>query len=248
MTSSSSARSLRFASRLMIAAMLAFLALALGLGSQYASAHDSLVESSPSADEAVEVAPASATLTFSAEVQSEGTLGPQIELFAVSAVEETAVDLESPATVDGTVVDQALPELAAGDYALNWQVVSSDGHPISGTIPFTVSVGVASAEGTQPSASASAPAGFGAAENTEGSTLTNSDAGATGAAEQSSTPAPQDSGIPPWAWVLMGLAGVSVVLVSFLVFRRKAADLEASRKPQADEPTTDPDDDTPNAR
>lgn len=230
----------------MIAAMLAFLALALGIGSQYASAHDSLVESSPSANEAVEVAPASATLTFSAEVQSEGTLGPQIELFAVSAVEETAVDLESPATVDGTVVDQALPELAAGDYALNWQVVSSDGHPISGTIPFTVSVGVASVEDAQPSASA--PAGFGAAENTEGSTLTNSDAGATGAAEQSSTPVTQDSGIPAWAWVLMGLAGVSVVLVSFLVFRRKAADLEASRKPQADEPTADQDDDTPNAR
>ncbi|WP_371030117.1 copper resistance protein CopC [Pseudoclavibacter sp. JSM 162008] len=246
MTSSSSVRSLRIASRLMIAAMLAFLALALGIGSQYASAHDSLVESSPSANEAVEVAPASATLTFSAEVQSEGTLGPQIELFAVSAVEETAVDLESPATVDGTVVDQALPELAAGDYALNWQVVSSDGHPISGTIPFTVSVGVASVEDAQPSESA--PAGFGAAENTEGSTLTNSDAGATGAAERSSTPVPQDSGIPAWAWVLMGLAGVSVVLVSFLVFRRKAADLEASRKPQADEPTADQDDDTPNAR
>lgn len=228
----------------MLAAMLAFLALALGLGSQFASAHDQLVESSPSADEQVDVAPESATLTFSAEVQAEGTLGPQLELFAVSAVEETAVGFESPATVDGTVVTQPLPELAAGNYSLNWQVVSSDGHPISGTIPFTVAVGVAATADAQPSASTSG--GFGAAENTQGSTLTNNDAGATGEAEQSSTPAPQDSGIPPWAWVLMGLAGVAVVLVSFVVFRRKAADLEASRKPQTDEPKADGVDDTPN--
>lgn len=233
----------------MLAAMLAFLALALGLGSQFASAHDQLVESTPSADEQVDVAPVSATLTFSAEVQAEGTLGPQLELFSVSAVEETAVGFESPATVDGAVVTQPLPELPAGNYSLNWQVVSSDGHPISGTIPFTVSVGVAPTEDAQPSASA--PAGFGAAGNTEGATITNNDAGTADEAEQSTTSAPQDSGIPPWAWVLMGLAGVSVVLVSFVVFRRKAADLEASRKPQADksqtdEPNADGLDDTPN--
>ena len=228
----------------MLAAMLAFLALALGLGSQFASAHDQLVDSSPSADEQVDVAPESATLTFSAEVQAEGTLGPQLELFAVSAVEETAVGFASPATVEGTVVTQPLPELAAGDYSLNWQVVSSDGHPISGTIPFTVAVGVAAPQDAQPSATTSG--GFGAAENTQGSTLTNNDAGATGETEQSSTSAPQDSGIPPWAWVLMGLAGVAVVLVSFVVFRRKAADLEASRKPQTDEPKADGVDDTPN--
>ncbi len=222
----------------MLAAMLAFLALALGLGSQLASAHDSLVESSPSADEAVDVAPASATLTFSAEVQSEGTLGPQVELFSDSAVQETAVALSAAPTVDGTVVTQALPELAAGNYTLNWQVVSSDGHPISGTIPFTVSVGVTPAEATEPTASA--PAGFGSVENTEGVTITGNNA--DGEAEQSSTAAPQDSGIPPWAWVLMGLAGVFVVLVSYLVFRRKAADLEASRKPQVEEPLADGDD------
>lgn len=230
----------------MLAAMLAFLALALGLGSQFASAHDQLVDSSPSADEQVDVAPASATLTFSAEVQAEGTLGPQLELFAVSAVEETAVAFESPATVDGTAVTQPLPELAAGNYSLNWQVVSSDGHPISGTIPFTVSVGVASSADAQPSESASG--GFGAAENTQGSTLTNNDAGASAETEQSSTPAPADSGIPPWAWVLMGLAGISVVLVSFILFRRKAADLEASRKPQSDKPQSDdPQSDDPRA-
>ncbi|PPF81005.1 hypothetical protein C5E07_03660 [Pseudoclavibacter sp. RFBJ3] len=240
MTSSSSAHALRVASRLMLAAMLAFLALALGLGSQFASAHDQLIESSPAADESVDVAPESATLTFSAEVQSEGTLGPQVELFAVTAVEQTALELESAATADGSVVTQALPQLAAGDYALNWQVVSSDGHPISGTIPFTVSVGVAPAEVAAPSASASA--GFGAAENTEGAAITNSDAGTSDEASQSTAAA---SGIPPWAWVLMGLAGVAVVFVSFILFRRKAADLEASSTPKPEEPLADGDDDTP---
>lgn len=220
----------------MLAAMLAFLAVAVGLGSQFASAHDSLVESSPAANDEIEVAPASAVLTFSAEVQSEGTLSPQIELFAASAVEETAVALASAATVDGVVVTQALPELAAGNYTLNWQVVSSDGHPISGTIPFTVSVGVAPAEDAQPSATATA--GFEGVQNTE-SSFTNNQSGSSEEAEQTTTSAPQDSGIPPWAWVLMGLAGVSVVLVAFVVFRRKAADLEASRKPRADGPEGD---------
>ncbi len=223
----------------MLAAMLAFLALALGLGSQFASAHDQLIESSPAADESVDVAAESATLTFSAEVQSEGTLGPQVELFAVTAVEQTALELESAATADGSVVTQALPQLAAGDYALNWQVVSSDGHPISGTIPFTVSVGVAPTEDAAPSASASV--GFGAAENTEGAAITNSDAGTSDEASQSTA---AGSGIPPWAWVLMGLAGVAVVFVSFILFRRKAADLEASSTPRPEEPLADGDDDT----
>ncbi|MBK9476329.1 MAG: copper resistance protein CopC [Tetrasphaera sp.] len=43
-----------------------------------------------------------------------------------------------PPTADGATVTQKLPELTAGTYRAAYRVVSADGHPISGTISFTV--------------------------------------------------------------------------------------------------------------
>ncbi|HWS56943.1 MAG TPA: copper resistance protein CopC, partial [Actinotalea sp.] len=46
--------------------------------------------------------------------------------------------------VQGTTVTAPLPsDLASGDYTIAWRVVSADGHPIQGTIPFTVALPVA---------------------------------------------------------------------------------------------------------
>ncbi|WP_348981989.1 copper resistance CopC family protein [Brachybacterium epidermidis] len=46
-----------------------------------------------------------------------------------------------PPAVSGNTATIDLPPLPADDYQVLWRVVSSDGHPIEGTVDFTVTVG-----------------------------------------------------------------------------------------------------------
>ena len=209
-------------------------ALIVGATPLSASAHDQVLSTAPASQEHLEVAPTEVSMVFSDAVLDLGA--------TILVVDEAGTDwAQGDVRIAGSAASQGLNgDLPDGRYQVRWRVVSADGHPISGTIPFTVSVGVAPAEDAAPSASASV--GFGAAENTEGAAITNSDAGTSDEASQSTA---AGSGIPPWAWVLMGLAGVAVVFVSFILFRRKAADLEASSAPRPEEPLADGDDDTP---
>ncbi|MEV8267476.1 copper resistance CopC family protein [Microbacterium sp. NPDC076911] len=97
-----------------------------------AVAHDELQSSSPSSGEDVAEAPAEITLSFSAEVLTMGA--------ALIVVDSSGHDwvLGEP-TVDEATVSAALdPEMPAAGYEIRWRVVSGDGHPISGLIPFTV--------------------------------------------------------------------------------------------------------------
>ncbi|WP_018158020.1 copper resistance CopC family protein [Demetria terragena] len=95
-----------------------------------AAAHDRLLSSDP-ADGATVSAPKNLTLTYSAEILPTG-----------SRVEVKGPD-GSPASsgepkADGAKVVQALDASSPGKYAVTWRVTSSDGHPISGTLSFTV--------------------------------------------------------------------------------------------------------------
>ena len=99
-----------------------------------ASAHDSLISSSPASGESFEQAPEALELTYSDEVLN---LSPVVRL-TNSAGEE--IFTETP-TVSGNTASIDLPALPADDYQVQWRVVSSDGHPIEGTVDFTVTVG-----------------------------------------------------------------------------------------------------------
>ncbi|MET2010478.1 copper resistance CopC family protein [Microbacterium chocolatum] len=97
-----------------------------------AAAHDQLIGSDPAAGERLDSAPTTLTLEYSAEVMELGAM-----IIVADATREDWVD-EEP-VVEGTVVSVALPEgMPVGGYEIRWRVVSSDGHPISGVIPFTV--------------------------------------------------------------------------------------------------------------
>lgn len=97
-----------------------------------ASAHDSLTDSSPAEGEVLTDVPAELHLTFSGEISDVGVQ------FMVTGPEGRDVVQGIP-TVDGFEVRQALAEeLIDGDYEAAWRVTSSDGHPISGTINFTI--------------------------------------------------------------------------------------------------------------
>lgn len=97
-----------------------------------ASAHDDLLSSTPSADERLDVSPSSVALEFSAELMDVGAL---IMVADADGRDWTAAE----ATVEATTVSAPFAEeLPVGGYEVRWRVVSSDGHPISGVIPFTV--------------------------------------------------------------------------------------------------------------
>lgn len=97
-----------------------------------ASAHDDLISSTPSADERLDVSPTSVSLEFSAELMDVGAL---IMVADADGRDWTAAE----ATVEATTVSAPFAEeLPVGGYEVRWRVVSSDGHPISGVIPFTV--------------------------------------------------------------------------------------------------------------
>jgi methionine-rich copper-binding protein CopC len=97
-----------------------------------AAFHLRLVRSSPAAD---------STVTSPAAVQLWFTESPEL---AVTSVRMTgpggrAVRVGRPrAGRDHSVVANVTGHLAVGRYTIAWRTMSHDGHPMRGTIPFTV--------------------------------------------------------------------------------------------------------------
>jgi len=102
-----------------------------------ASAHDQLISSTPGEGEQLAVAPTAISMTFSGEllVLDESTTGA-----VVLVVDGEGTEWATGAvTVSGSTVTAELkPDLPIAGYQVRWQVVSEDGHPVSGVIPFTV--------------------------------------------------------------------------------------------------------------
>ena len=100
-----------------------------------AQAHDELLDSTPASGERLSTAPASVSLTFSADVL---TLGAVIIVVDADDRDWVTGDI----AVQGGVVSAHMAEgMPADGYEVRWRVVSGDGHPISGVIPFTVGGG-----------------------------------------------------------------------------------------------------------
>lgn len=182
--------------RLFSIAVSAGLALAIGVAPA-AVAHDELLASDPGEGDRLTVAPTEVSLSFSADVLTMGA--------AVLVVDGDGRDwVAAEPTVDGSTVTA---ELEAGmpeaGYEIRWRVVSSDGHPISGLVRFTVG----DAEPLTRTPSPTSTAG--------------GDADAT---EQQTQPTPADAGA--LRTVLIGAAGAAaavaiMLLISFL--RRRSS-------------------------
>lgn len=99
-----------------------------------ALAHDELLSSSPEPGQVFEAAPESVELTFSNDVIEVGTV--------VEVVDHHGEQVDVGETeVLGPDVSATLPADLTGEYQVRWRVVSSDGHPIEGTIDFGVGAG-----------------------------------------------------------------------------------------------------------
>jgi methionine-rich copper-binding protein CopC len=182
-----------------------------------ASAHDKLISSDPASDQRLAEAPAEVSLTFSADVLDMGA--------AVVVSDAAGTEWVSAApTVDGPDVTAVLdPGMPDAGYEIRWRVVSADGHPISGVVPFTVGDG-------EPLAGGAGGVEPGAAE-TGGVSVPGTDA-------QSSTQtqiAQEDEG--PWRVVLVGASGaaVAVALLVLVQFLRRRSDAGGAEE-TGDEP------------
>ncbi|MFI6326401.1 copper resistance protein CopC [Nonomuraea sp. NPDC050556] len=132
-----------------IAALTALLAAMLVLGAALAApalAHDALKSSNPAKDATVKKLD-TVKLEFSASVRMP---------FVIVRGPDGAKYQQGKPEVDGHTVNQAVTDdLPDGKYTIAYRVVSSDGHPIEGEIPFSVK----GAPKPTPSASESATTG-----------------------------------------------------------------------------------------
>jgi methionine-rich copper-binding protein CopC len=115
-------------------------------------AHDSLESSTP-ADGASVGAPTAVTLEFGEAPQALGTR------VAVTGPNGTSVTDGDPAVSGSTVTQPLAADLPAGAYAVEWQVTSDDGHPATGSLGFTVTVGGSTGPAGVNAASAPAESG-----------------------------------------------------------------------------------------
>lgn len=194
----------------------ALLALLVTVGATAAAAHDELLDSSPGADEHLDVAPTHVTLSFSDDIL---TIGPAVIVADTDGATWTAGD----PTLDGSsVVVPLVDDVPDGAYEVRWRVVSSDGHPISGVIPFTVG----DAAAVDPSAS---PEPTAAPEPAPSSAPAAS-------GEDDAAGAPAGSSSPSWLRpVLVGATGALVATALFWgasrLSRRRARSSLSRRNP-----------------
>ena len=100
-----------------------------------ASAHDELTGTTPKNGVTVTSAPSSLELTFA---EKPLTVGNQISVKAPDGSTSKATP-----KVDGSTVSAPFAGHGDGAYTVTWRVVSSDGHPISGSYTFTLKGGTA---------------------------------------------------------------------------------------------------------
>lgn len=186
--------------------LLIVMACALLLGTAVpASAHDELVSSTPQDGTAVDSAPTEVVLTFTntpsgigAEVTITDTAGTNWSDGPVSVINNTAVQALKPGT-------------PAGTYTAQWRVVSSDDHPIEGTLNFTT------INAQQP------PTGAEALNTTPESTPETSQETTGKVTGSGQDAAEQPSGLPSFVFYLL-IGGVLIALVLILITRRNLGD------------------------
>jgi len=115
-----------------------------------ASAHDRLDSTSPKQGSSVATAPAAVTMTFN---EPAFKLGSRIRVIGPSG----DVAVGDPVFKDRTVRQALQPGVPAGDYTVEWQVTSADGHPIAGTWSFTAQQAVVVATTPATTTPAAAP-------------------------------------------------------------------------------------------
>ena len=208
-----------------LAALVALL-LSFGLVAAPASAHDALVASTPADGETLTTVPTELTLSYSAEIAQIGA--------DVVVTDPAGTVVSQPLTVAGTdVVVPLATDLAPGVYAVAWRVTSSDGHPIDGTLAFTLDVPAAASPTAEPTSaepsttepSTTEPSATDTTSASETATEVESESASAEATETETAPAEDSavSNLPPWVLVVVALAIVGAIVALIARMRRDRA-------------------------
>ncbi len=153
-----------------------------------AQAHDYLVGSTPDQGSTVTTPPSEVVLEFNTSV------GQQFAQVAVVGRDGSTYQSGDP-VVDGSTVTQAVEGLPdAGAVTISYRVVSSDGHPIGGTVPFTIA----------------------------GSTDATADGQATPTPDTGALGSPDDEVITPVVWVAAGIVAFALAAGAVVLSRGRS--------------------------
>ncbi|MGH3317923.1 MAG: copper resistance CopC family protein [Nocardioidaceae bacterium] len=173
---------------------LATAALSVVVTAPVATAHAELESTTPKQGSTVQRLPQQVTLTFSEPIRTPAF----VEVTGPGSANVASGDVQ----VRDEVLTQRLADTAGGGaYSLSYRVTSADGHPISGTVRFTVAGGA----GGGNEQSTPAPSG----DSTEG-------AGGTGQNNTPAAPAEESGGLSTTQLVLLlgalvvGIAGLAL--------------------------------------
>jgi copper resistance protein C len=163
------------------------------LGASPASAHASLVGSTPAQDARLDALPGEVSFEFSEQMSAPAYV-------VVTAPDGTALADGDP-VVDGATVRQAVsPSTATGTFTMAYRAVSEDGHPVTGQISFDVG------EASSPAPSASASPSASATPGPAPAAASSDDDGG--------------GGIPTWATVGVPVVLLVLALLLFAWSRR----------------------------
>ncbi len=180
-----------------------------------AQAHSDLRSSDPADGATLATAPATVSFTFNEPLLDQGNA---ITVTEVASGQRLTM---GPAQVDGELVSVSWPEVSpAGEYRAAYRVVSADGHPINGTIAFTV----AQAAGSAPAPAATASPATGQAVGGQSPAPDPMGPAEAASPVPVGAPAESDDGGGSGPLVLLVALGVAIVLgaVGGALFMRRA--------------------------
>ncbi|WP_153911251.1 MULTISPECIES: copper resistance CopC family protein [Aeromicrobium] len=114
-----------------------------GLGSGPAGAHAALIGSDPESGSTLAAAPTTITLRFNEAVGNPAFV-------AVTAPDGSKVEVSDISAVDRTVEATVEDVDQSGRYSAAYRIMSTDGHPVTGTITYDVAAGRAVAQADKP--------------------------------------------------------------------------------------------------
>ncbi|MBM7816293.1 methionine-rich copper-binding protein CopC [Brevibacterium paucivorans] len=214
----------RSALSLLLSAVLTLVIGSFGLMSASpALAHDQLIGSNPKNGAQLDKQPEWLELEFSGNIQEVGT---EIQ------VNHNGKDVSAgEIAVEGRKVTSALPDdLEPGDYEVVWRVVSEDGHPVSGTVKFTIkdsnAAGGTTSENEGDNTATEAPAQGTGDNNANDENKDNASEANADSNDASATAGENSNGMSPIAYVVIALGAIAVVALVIVMFRRKSRGLE----------------------
>ncbi|WP_459986446.1 copper resistance CopC family protein [Nocardioides sp. AN3] len=179
-----------------------------------AAAHTDLVGSDPAADSTLREAPDQVTLRFNEPME------PQLSKVALTTPDQDAAELPVTAGSEPTTLVADIPGegMAGGAWKVAYRVTSADGHPVQGTLSFTVrppaNAATEDPEDTEGNASSDDPAD--ARGSDENASSEPADGAASGGGEQTSD-ARADDGAGSWRLVAPVLLGGFLLLLAALL-------------------------------